>query len=60
MLQLLIRRYFQDDLKADAYINALGRVVSVALLVGIMSLVWPSEWPEQLLIAMAFIVGLFP
>ena len=58
IVQMLIRRWFQDDLRTSAYINASARVNSVALLVIAINLVWKaSAATEQ---ALAFIIGVFP
>ena len=60
ILQMLIRRYFQEDLKTGAYISAAGRIVAVILLVTAVHQVWPSVWSETQETAFAFLVGIFP
>lgn len=60
VLQMLIRRYFQDDLKTNAYISAAARIVVVALLVTVMSVVWRPTWSENQLYAFSFLIGVFP
>lgn len=59
-VQMVVRRFFQDDLKADAYINALQRIVAVALIVSVLSFVWPESWSEDALVTVAFFIGIFP
>lgn len=58
IIQMLIRRYFQDDLKTSAYINATARIVAVLLLVTVLHTIWP--WTEQQEYAFAFLIGIFP
>lgn len=58
ILQMLVRRYFQDDLKTSAYINATVRVVVTALLVATIHVVWPADWTGKE--ATAFLIGVFP
>lgn len=60
ILQMLVRRYFQDDLKTSAYINALNRIILVILLVTAINIVWPANWPLQQQYAFAFMLGIFP
>jgi hypothetical protein len=60
ILQMLIRRYFQDDLKTSAYINAMARIIIVILLVTAVGVVWPSRWSIQQQDAFAFLIGIFP
>lgn len=59
-VQMVVRRFFQDDLKADAYINALQRIVAVALIISVLSFVWPDSWSDDALVAVAFFIGIFP
>lgn len=59
ILQMLVRRYFQDDLKTSAYINATVRVVVTALLVATIHVVWPAGWTVGKE-ATAFLIGVFP
>lgn len=59
-LQMLIRRYFQADLKASAYVNAVARVVSAVILVPVVdTAVLPFAGPE-VRVGVAFLVGFFP
>jgi len=60
ILQMLVRRYFQDDLKTSAYINALNRIILVILVVTAINIVWPANWPLQQQYAFAFMIGIFP
>ena len=57
---MLIRRYFQDDLKTSAYLNAVVRIISVAILVTAVAAIWPGKWSQQQLNVFAFMVGIFP
>ena len=58
ILQMVIRRYFQDDLKPNAYVAALQRVIVVTLLITAVHQVWP--WSAAQENAFAFLVGVFP
>lgn len=58
LLQMLVRRYFQDDLKTGAYINATVRVIITGLLVCTLHVVWPEDWTGK--VATAFLIGVFP
>jgi hypothetical protein len=58
ILQMLVRRYYQDDLKTSAYINATVRIVTVAVLVTAVHAIWPDEGKAE--IAFAFLIGIFP
>jgi len=58
ILQDIVRRYYRDDLKTDAYISAITRLVIVAVLVTTMGLVPIGTMQQQQLLA--FIVGVFP
>ena len=59
-LQMLVRRYFQADLKASAYVNAVVRVVSALILVPVVNTaVLPFAGPE-VRVGVAFLVGFFP
>jgi hypothetical protein len=60
VVNMIVRRYFQDDLRADAYLHAVTRVVSVVLIVTVLSLIWPAGWSAELLAGVAFLVGIFP
>ena len=58
ILQDLVRRYYRDDLKTDAYISAVTRIVIVAVLVTTIGLI-PVGTPQQQQ-QLAFIIGVFP
>lgn len=59
VLQMLVRRYFQNDLKTSAYVNATMRVIIVILLVWTLDLLSGDSAPAQRL-ALAFAIGVFP
>jgi len=59
-LQMLVRRYFQADLKASAYVNAVSRVVSAVVLVLVFHLATPGADRPGGKVAAAFLVGFFP
>jgi hypothetical protein len=61
VLQMLVRRYFQNDLKATAYINATMRIVIVILLVWVLDpLLADAGWSQNQRSALAFVIGVFP
>jgi hypothetical protein len=61
ILQMLVRRYFQNDLKATAYINATMRIVIVILLVWVLDpLLADAGWSQNQRSALAFVIGVFP
>jgi predicted neutral ceramidase superfamily lipid hydrolase len=57
ILQMLVRRYFQNDLKTAAYISALTRIIIVTLLVAVVHVVWPSRIPRDSELALAFLLA---
>lgn len=59
VLQMLVRRYFQNDLKTSAYVNATMRIIIVILLVWTLDLLSGDNAPAQRL-AIAFAIGVFP
>ena len=59
-LQMLVRRYFQADLKASAYVNAVTRVASALVLVLVVHLAMPSKTSPEVTVAVAFVIGFFP
>lgn len=59
-LQTLLRRYFQTDLRAGAYISGYVRVVAALLVVVVLHAVIPDQTPGNVVIAVAFVVGWFP
>lgn len=60
VLQMLVRRYFQNDLKPGAYVNAIMRIIVVILLVWAIDQVWPSHFATESEWALAFVIGVFP
>jgi hypothetical protein len=60
ILQMLVRRYFQNDLKATAYINATMRIVIVVLLVWVIDPLLHDHTSQAMRSAVAFVVGVFP
>jgi hypothetical protein len=60
ILQMLVRRYFQNDLKATAYINATMRIIIVVLLVWVIDPLLANEVSQATRSAVAFVIGVFP
>ncbi|MDQ5822090.1 MAG: hypothetical protein M3540_11680 [Actinomycetota bacterium] len=60
ILQMLVRRYFQNDLKATAYINATMRIVIVILLVWVIDPLLADTASQPQRSALAFVIGVFP
>jgi hypothetical protein len=58
-LQMLIRRYFQADLKASAYVSSVVRIVTALCIVLIVDLAAPATTIGARA-SVAFIVGFFP
>lgn len=58
-VQMLVRRYFQNDLKASAYHNATMRIVTVALLVWTVDL-GLADQRYEVRWSLAFVIGVFP
>ncbi|HEX2193122.1 MAG TPA: hypothetical protein VHH09_07990 [Acidimicrobiales bacterium] len=59
ILQMLLRRFFQSDLKASAYTAGAVRVITVLILVTVLHGVW-SDSSDGTQAALAFTVGFFP
>ncbi len=59
-LQTLLRRYFQTDLRAGAYVSGYIRIVAAMLVVVVVAAALPDNTPGNLLVAIAFVVGWFP
>ena len=59
---MLVRRYFQNDLKSTAYINATMRLVIVILLVWAVIPLLDEylDVSDITLLAVAFVIGVFP
>jgi hypothetical protein len=60
ILQMLVRRYFQNDLKATAYINATMRIVVVVLIVWTVDPLLQDSTTQAERNAIAFVIGVFP
>ena len=60
ILQMLVRRYFQNDLKATAYINATMRIVIVILIVWVIDPLLADTTSQAARSALAFVIGVFP
>ncbi len=60
ILQLLLRRFFQSDLKASAYTAGAVRIISVLTLVGALHWMWADQFAPATQAALAFTVGFFP
>jgi hypothetical protein len=58
-LQMLVRRFFQSDLRPSAYANAMLRVITVLLLVAALYQLMPTNNLRTEAVV-AFVVGLFP
>lgn len=57
-VQSLVRRYFHEDLRANAYISGIVRIIVVLVLVTAVYQVW--RWDVGSLYAAAFAIGVFP
>lgn len=60
VLQVLVRRYFQSDLKATAYLNATMRITIVILLVWVVDPLLEGQAGQPVRSAVAFAIGVFP
>jgi hypothetical protein len=65
LLSMLIRRYFQNDLRPGAYLGGVVRIVTVLVLVVGVDQVFsisdvPTDRPYPVENAVAFLVGVFP
>ena len=61
IFQMLVRRYFQNDLKTPAYINATLRIIIVILLVWVVDLLLRDAMTNDASrLVFAFIIGVFP
>ena len=58
VIQFLVRRYFQNDLKASAYYAVTERFILVPIIVAILTVALPMT--AHATIAVAFVVGVFP
>ena len=60
ILQMLVRRYFQNDLRTHAYVNATMRVVVVLVTVWVLAEAMPAQTLTRYRVALSFVVGVFP
>ncbi|GAB4367353.1 MAG: hypothetical protein Kow0042_07890 [Calditrichia bacterium] len=60
VLQMLVRRYFQNDLKTSAYVNATMRFIVVMLLAWVVDLALQDQIAQSTRSALAFVIGVFP
>lgn len=60
VLQMLVRRFFQNDLKATAYMSATMRIIIVVLLVWVIDPILPESVGQPERSAIAFVIGVFP
>ena len=59
ILQMLVRRFFQSDLRPAAYANALLRLIVVLILVSALYQILPQDNPRSAAV-IAFVIGFFP
>jgi hypothetical protein len=59
ILQMLVRRFFQSDLRPSAYANALLRLIVVLILVTALYQVMPQDNARTAAV-IAFVIGFFP
>ena len=59
ILQMLVRRFFQSDLRPAAYANALLRLIVVLILVSALYQISPQGNPRGAAV-IAFVIGFFP
>jgi hypothetical protein len=60
IIEMLTRRYFQDDLKTGAYLNGATRILSTTILIAALHQVWPDNLSGGQEAAFAFVIGVFP
>lgn len=60
IIEMITRRYFQDDLKAAAYLNGATRILSSAILIAALHQLWPDTLSASQEIGFAFVIGVFP
>jgi multisubunit Na+/H+ antiporter MnhB subunit len=60
VLQMLVRRYFQNDLKSSAYVNSIMRFIVVILLVWTIDLIGREQVSQAQRSMLAFVIGVFP
>jgi hypothetical protein len=60
ILQMLVRRFFQNDLKATAFLSATMRIIIVTLLVWTIDPLLQGQTSQAWRSALAFVIGVFP
>jgi hypothetical protein len=62
IVQMLMRRFFQSDLKPSAYFAAVARVATVLVVVLVVNKAVPTELlgGDRAEVALAFLIGFFP
>lgn len=58
--QMLMRRFFQNDLKASAYVNAVLRVFVVVILIAVLHQIPALRGRPNVEAVVAFVIGFFP
>jgi hypothetical protein len=59
-VQALMRRYFQADLRAGAYVSGYVRIVSAMIVAAVLQASLFPQIPPEAAIATAFVIGWFP
>jgi hypothetical protein len=59
-VQALMRRYFQADLRAGAYVSGYVRIVSAMIVAAVLQASLFPQIPAEAAIATAFVIGWFP
>lgn len=59
-LQTLMRRYFQADLRAGAYVSGYIRLVSALIVAAVLQASLFSQMPAEAAMVTAFVIGWFP
>lgn len=61
-VQTLMRRYFQADLRAGAYVSGYVRILAALIIAGVLqvTLLGALGTPVEVAVAIAFVVGWFP
>jgi hypothetical protein len=60
IIEMLTRRYFQDDLKTGAYLNGATRILATTILISALHPIWPDALSAGQEVAFAFVIGVFP
>jgi len=59
IMQLLVRRYFQNDLRTNAYVHSIMRIIIAIALSSVIGTVLGAN-NQNLVYALAFVIGVFP